>query len=98
MRGLSAGRRSDGLPTDTNPGYGDNQAMERVITHASRHSQQARDLQWWLSRPMAERLAAVEALRREALRSESTIDTEPEARDAEPRLQRVCRIVARQRR
>jgi hypothetical protein len=70
--------------------------MERVITRAPRQAQQARDLQWWLSRPMAERIAAVEALRREALLSESTIDTQPEARDAEPRLQRVCRIVARQ--
>jgi hypothetical protein len=70
--------------------------MERVITRAPRQGQQARDLQWWLSRPMAERIAAVEALRREALLSESTIDTPPEARDAEPRLQRVCRIVARQ--
>ena len=72
--------------------------MERVITRAPRHGQQARDLQWWLSRPMAERLAAVEALRREAMLSESTIDTEALAHDAEPRLQRVCRIVARQRR
>jgi hypothetical protein len=70
--------------------------MERVITRAPRQGQQARDLQWWLSRPMAERIAAVEGLRREALLSESTIDTQPEARDAEPRLQRVCRIVARQ--
>jgi len=84
--------------TGTSRGYGHNQRMERVLTRARRHDQQARDLQWWLSRPMAERLAAVEALRLEALVSGSTIDTEAQTHDAEPRFQRVCRIVARQRR
>jgi hypothetical protein len=95
MQALSAGW---GPLTGTGQGWGDNQRMERVITRAPRHSQQARDLQWWLSRTMAERLAAVEALRREALLSGSMIDTEAQAPDAEPRLQRICRVVARQRR
>lgn len=39
------------------------------------------DLQYWLSQPVQARLAAVEELRRQVA-----------GYDAEPRLQRVCRI------
>lgn len=41
----------------------DNQAMILSVQHTSKHRQQALDLAFWLSRPMAERMAAVEALR-----------------------------------
>jgi hypothetical protein len=43
------------------------------------------DLRWWLSRPPEERIAAVELLRREHHPIKEG--------DAEPRLQRVCRVV-----
>ena len=43
------------------------------------------DLAYWLSRPMSERIAAVEVLRAQARPDGET--------DAEPRLQRVCRVV-----
>jgi hypothetical protein len=69
----------------------DNQNMNRTIQRIPRHQQQATDLAFWLARPMAERLAAVEALRLQATDvTEST--------DAQPRLQRICRITQRQRR
>jgi hypothetical protein len=55
----------------------------------TRLKDQARDdLRYWLSRPVAERLAAVEQLRR---------DHEGVTTDAEPRLQRGCRLVQRTR-
>jgi hypothetical protein len=43
--------------------------------------QMARDLQYWLTQPVHARVAAVEELRRQVA-----------GYDAEPRLQRVCRI------
>ncbi|HRZ59760.1 MAG TPA: hypothetical protein P5163_04145 [Rubrivivax sp.] len=63
--------------------------MERIIEWVPARRQQARDLRCWLSRPMAERIAAVELLRRQALEVAGFPD-------AEPRLQRVCRVARRQ--
>ncbi len=51
-------------------------------------SGQPRDLAYWLSRPVSERLEAVELLR------QAQIDTLPHA---EQRFQRVCRVIQRQR-
>jgi hypothetical protein len=65
--------------------------MEHVIHKVRRGGQTAADLTYWLARPMAERLAAVEALRQQARGTSST-------EDAEPRLQRVCRVTQRLRR
>jgi hypothetical protein len=45
------------------------------------------DLRWWLSRSPEERIATVEQLRREHHGLQEG--------DAEPRLQRVCRVVQR---
>lgn len=64
--------------------------MERVIKKIHRNDQAAADLAYWLSRPVAERLAAVEVLRLQAFAGLST-------NHAEQRLQRVCRVAQRQR-
>jgi hypothetical protein len=72
--------------------------MQAVIRIVDVKDQAREDLRYWLSRPMAERVAAVEQLRldHEAfLRGQCK---EGSAADAEPRLQRVCRIVQRPRR
>jgi len=68
---------------------GDNRCMDRIVKRAPKRQQQASDLAYWLSRPMAERIAAVEVLREQA-------SMPPEHSHAEPRLQRVCRIAQRQ--
>jgi hypothetical protein len=65
--------------------------MIRSVERIPRHQQSAADLAFWLSRPMAERIAAVEALRQ----SNRSPDESP---DAEPRLQRVCRVAQRAKR
>jgi hypothetical protein len=65
--------------------------MNLTAQRVSKRQQQAADLAFWLSRPMADRIAAVEALRAQA-----SIPADPS--DAEPRLQRVCRVAQRQRR
>ena len=62
--------------------------MQRVVKLVPRAAQAAADLAYWLSRPVAERLAAVEALRAQA--EAATLPA-----DAEPRLQRVCRVTQR---
>jgi hypothetical protein len=67
----------------------DNRDMEHVVNLVRLHRQQADDLAYWLSRPMAERIAAVEALRTQSVDPARTTD-------AEPRLQRVCRVARRQ--
>ncbi|HNE41859.1 MAG TPA: hypothetical protein PKY91_01360 [Rhodocyclaceae bacterium] len=61
--------------------------MEKVV-HRHALKDQPRDTEYWLSRPVAERLDAVELLRRAWLESHP---------DAVQGLQRVCRIVKRQR-
>jgi hypothetical protein len=70
---------------------GDHRAMEKIVRLTTLRRQQAGDLAYWLSRPMAERMAAVESLRQQASNPAS-------ASDAEPRLQRVCRVAQRARR
>ena len=71
---------------------GDNRRMERCVRITT--GQQLRregnaDLRYWLSRPVEERLAALEQLRQQYIR---------EHFDAEPGLQRVYRVTQRQRR
>ncbi|MCC7152010.1 MAG: hypothetical protein IT501_08390 [Rubrivivax sp.] len=66
--------------------------MESIVKNVKRvplRQQPGADLMFWLSRPMVERIAAVEALRRQALEPANSAD-------AEPRLQRVCRVAQRQ--
>lgn len=63
-------------PDQHNPG------TRRVVKLVSKHQQPAADLVFWLSRPMSERIAAVEALREQA-------SDPPEPSDGESRLQRV---------
>lgn len=65
--------------------------MIRSVKRIPKQQQAAADLAFWLSRPMAERVAAVEALRQ----SNRSPD---ESSDAEPRLQRVCRVAQRAKR
>lgn len=60
-------------------------AIERVVRKTQLHqaNDEARDLEYWLSRPMAERIAAVEALRKPVLEALPL---------AEQRLQRIYRV------
>jgi hypothetical protein len=58
--------------------------MQHIVRKTTLHplyDQASEDLQFWLSQPMAARLAAVEVLRQQM-----------EGHDAQRRLQRVCRI------
>ena len=58
--------------------------MQRVVQKTSLHltdNRMSGDLQFWLSQPVAARLAAVEVLRQQM-----------GGQNAERRLQRVCRI------
>jgi len=57
--------------------------MEKVIKIVSLHDKQS-DYQYWLSRPIQERLETIEILRQQYIRFR---------KDVEPRLQRICRIV-----
>ena len=68
----------------------DNRAMTPAVRITRLKDRARDDLRYWLSRSVAERIAAVEQLRRDHW-GESA-DT-----DAEPRLQRVCRLVQRAR-
>jgi hypothetical protein len=65
--------------------------MQRTLKVVPRKAQAKQDLEFWLSRPMAERIAAVETLRQEAFAADPSLD-------ADPRLQRVCRVTRRTRR
>ena len=64
--------------------------MDRVINKVPRADQAAADLAYWLSKTMAERVAAVEVLRQQAFGTRVS-------GDAEQRFQRVCRVAQRQR-
>ena len=77
-------------PGDTDAQSGDNHPMDRTVTRIRPRDQAAADLAFWLSLPMAERVAAVEVLRRQAF-AVQPVD------HAEPRLQRVCCVTQRQR-
>jgi hypothetical protein len=63
--------------------------MTPVVRITPPQEQARDDLRWWLSRTPEERIAAVEQLRREHHQIKEG--------DAEPRLQRVCRVVQRAR-
>ena len=67
----------------------DNRAMQPVVRITRMKDQAREDLHHWLSRSVQERIAAVEQLRLDH-HGETTLD-------AEPRLQRVCRLVQRAR-
>lgn len=64
--------------------------MERVIAKGTLKDlkRPGRDLDYWLAQPVAARIAAVEFLRRQR---------HPELADAEQGLQRVCRVIRRER-
>ena len=62
--------------------------MDKLARTVPRNEQAKADLAFWLSRPMAERIAAVEMLRQQALDG-------PMRGHAEQRLQRVCRVAQR---
>ncbi len=64
-----------------------NRPMEKVVRRHSLKTQ-PRDTEYWLSRPIAERLDAVELLRR------AWLETHP---DAVQGLQRVCHVIKRKR-
>lgn len=85
--------RATAIRTDAGiTSIGDNRGMESIVKNVKRvplRQQPGADLMFWLSRPMVERIAAVEALRRQALEPANSAD-------AEPRLQRVCRVAQRQ--
>lgn len=70
---------------------GDNRRMRRILTVISRQQQSTADLAYWRTRPMAERIAAVEFLRQQ-------VSGATPSDNVEPRLQRVCRIAQRKRR
>lgn len=57
--------------------------MEKTLLIVPMKEQQS-DYQYWITRPVAERLEAVEALRRQYLEL---------TKHVEPRLQRVCRVI-----
>ncbi|MDZ7652893.1 MAG: hypothetical protein U5L03_10245 [Burkholderiaceae bacterium] len=61
--------------------------MEKVVTRTTLRGAPS-DLAYWRSRPVEERIAALESLRRKALAARP---------DAEQRLQRVCRVTQRER-
>jgi hypothetical protein len=67
----------------------DHGAMERSVEIRPMRRQQSCDLQYWLSRPMAERIATVELLR---LQMSEVAGSER----VEQRLQKVCRVAQRQ--
>jgi hypothetical protein len=72
------------------------QAMQAVVRIIPIQDQAREDLKYWLSRPIAERIAAVEQLRQD--HDAFMRATQKDTPDAEPRVQRVCRIVQRTRR
>ena len=70
-----------------NDGNKDNRGMtiQSAVRKAALHASEGKasdDLRYWLSQPVQARLAAVEELRRQT-----------PGYDAQPRLQRVCRII-----
>jgi hypothetical protein len=62
--------------------------MQKVVTRTTLKTA-SKDVRYWLSRPVEERFAALEALRLQAM---------PPGSDAEQRLQRVCRVTQLHRR
>ena len=68
----------------------DRSTMQKVV-HRTTLKAVGLDLAYWLSRPVEERFAAVEALRQQAL-------APARGHDAEQGLQRVCRVTQLHRR
>ena len=56
--------------------------MEKILKIVPLH-EQPNDYEYWLSRPVSERINAIEILRNQYIKF----------RDVEPRLQRVCRVI-----
>lgn len=61
--------------------------MEKVLKIISLHEQH-NDYEYWISRPVSERLDAIEILRNQYIEFR---------KDIEPRLQRVCRVIKQKR-
>lgn len=57
--------------------------MEKILKIISLH-EQPNDYKYWLSRPVSERIDAVELLRNQYIKFR---------KDVEPRLQRICRVI-----
>jgi len=57
--------------------------MEKVIKIVPLHNQPS-DHEYWISRPLTERLDAIEILREQYLEFKTNV---------KPRLQRICRVV-----
>lgn len=57
--------------------------MEKVLRIVSLHEQPS-DYAYWTSRPVSERIDAIEILRDQYIKFK---------KDVQPRLQRICRIV-----
>ena len=57
--------------------------MEKVLKIISLH-EQPNDYEYWISRPVSERIDAIEILRNQYIKFR---------KDVEPRLQRVCRVI-----
>lgn len=64
-------------------------SMPPKLSRVKAQDQAALDLAYWLSRPVSERIEALEMLRNQMM---ATLP------DAQQRLQRVCRVVKRERR
>ena len=58
--------------------------MEKVVTKRTL-KETSSSLEYWLSRPASERLAAIEKLRQQYIKFKY--------KDVQPQLQRVCRII-----
>lgn len=56
--------------------------MEKILKIVPLH-ERSNDREYWLSRPISERIDAIEILRNQYIKF----------RDVEPRLQRVCRVI-----
>jgi len=57
--------------------------MEKILRIVSLHEQPS-DYEYWISRPVSERIDAIEILRDQYIKFK---------KDVQPRLQRICRIV-----
>ena len=66
----------------------DNYGMQKALQIVPRQQRADVDTKAWLQRPMAERMAAVELLRQQWEGMQGSPD-------AEPRLQKVCRVSER---
>lgn len=55
----------------------DSRSIDRIVTLVSKQQQPAADLVFWLSRQIAERIAAVEALRMQAMNPQMSPNAEP---------------------